>query len=191
VLGRFSQISHRLVSRGQIQTNLIGQLTDLDLRIRTPGDSPDARHETTDQKAGPPNDHAPTYAWNESWNRSPENPGALGAVTALSRGIGAGSADEARERASRNASLRLSASLRHRPYQDHLLMEASGALDFDARRLEPTMLNASSDISGRSQTARELGIRLRTAEIGFSESTSARASAAPGRSTSARASAAS
>jgi hypothetical protein len=79
-----------------------------DLRIRTPVDSLDSRHETTDQKAWPPNDHAPTYAWNESWNRSPENPGALGAVTAPSRGIGAGSGDEAGEHASRNASLEVS-----------------------------------------------------------------------------------
>ena len=43
-------------------------------------------------------------AWNGSWNRCPGNPAVLSAVAALVGGIGAGSAGEAEEHASRNAS---------------------------------------------------------------------------------------
>jgi hypothetical protein len=42
-------------------------------------------------------------AWNGSWNGCPGNPMVLGAVAALSCGIGAGSAGEAGEHAPRNA----------------------------------------------------------------------------------------
>ncbi len=44
-------------------------------------------------------------AWNGSWNGWPGNPMVLGAAAALSCGIGAGSAGEAGEHASRNALL--------------------------------------------------------------------------------------
>jgi hypothetical protein len=54
------------------------------------------------------------------------------------------------------------------------LMKASAALDFDAKRLVANMVKYSSDVHGLAWTDGELGIRLRTAEIGFSESTSAR-----------------
>jgi hypothetical protein len=44
-------------------------------------------------------------SWNGSWNGSPDNPSAAGAVSAITRAIGAASASTARDRVSRNAPL--------------------------------------------------------------------------------------
>lgn len=84
---------------------------------------------------------------------------------ALPCSIGAVSGHMAWEHASRNALLRLSASLRPARTKITFLMKATGALDFDARWPAATMLNARSDIDGLAWTPGEVGIRLWTARI--------------------------